>query len=276
MFARDEQSKVQSVAKTIGAGLAGLLLCAATATPALAEHTISYQVQSGDTLFSLATQYGTSVDQIAAASGLADPNALQIGEDLTIVVHDQGSSPAPVPNLLLQAPYFSQFDGSDYGPSNCGPTTLAMALGALGGSVDQMTLRHWADVQMGTNDPSNGTSWESLAYAAGHYGFGVHGLYDGSAYRVWNVAELKASLDQNQPVMLLVRYWDLPGHASSTFAGDHYIVALGVDSNGNIIYSDSAYYNSQGADRSISPSELDKAWSDTSAGIVRSAMALSQ
>jgi murein DD-endopeptidase MepM/ murein hydrolase activator NlpD len=259
----------------VRAGLAGVVLCALTATPALADHTISYQVQSGDTLFSVARQYGTSPDLIASLSGLADPNALQIGQSLTISVPD-ATSTAPQPSLipLIRAPFLSQFDGSDYASSNCGPTSLSMALGSLGTSVDQMTLRHWADVQMGTNDPSNGTSWESLAYAARHFGFNVSGLYGGSAYHLWSMDDLKAQLSQGRPVLLLVRYWDLPGHESSTYPGDHYVVALGVDASGNVIYNDPAYYDASGASRVISQQRLITAWSDTEVGFVRTAMAV--
>src|SRR5205814_2306807 len=32
---------------------------------------------------------------------------------------------------VIQAPYLSQFDGSIYAESNCGPTAVAMALGGL-------------------------------------------------------------------------------------------------------------------------------------------------
>ncbi|HEX5416774.1 MAG TPA: hypothetical protein VFZ25_13985, partial [Chloroflexota bacterium] len=44
-------------------------------------------------------------------------------------------APSPVlPSFqtILKAPYLSQFDGSAYAQTNCGPTSLAMALGALG------------------------------------------------------------------------------------------------------------------------------------------------
>lgn len=43
-----------------------------------------YTVQQGDTLSSLATQFGTTVEEILAANGLTDPNALQVGQALII------------------------------------------------------------------------------------------------------------------------------------------------------------------------------------------------
>lgn len=41
-----------------------------------------YVVQGGDTLTSLAAQLGTSVDDLAAANGISDPNYIQAGQTL--------------------------------------------------------------------------------------------------------------------------------------------------------------------------------------------------
>lgn len=43
-----------------------------------------YIVQSGDTLSGLAQDFGTTVEEIMAANGLTDPNAIQIGQTLII------------------------------------------------------------------------------------------------------------------------------------------------------------------------------------------------
>src|SRR5439155_18992192 len=81
---------------------------------------------------------------------------------------------------VIPAPYHSQLDGTVWAGGNCGPTTLAMALGALGESADQLKLRDLANRQMGDYDPDNGTSWESLAYAAAQHGVTTRGLYAGA------------------------------------------------------------------------------------------------
>ena len=180
---------------------------------------------------------------------------------------------APQP-ATLQAPYHSQFDGSIYAETNCGPTALSMALGALGVTADQLTLRALANQQMGTTDPNNGTSWASLAYAAQQSGVSTKGLTNssGKAYRRWTLDALQGELTQGHPVMLLIRYWDLPDHYGSSFAGDHYIVALGFDQGGNLVYNDPASRN--GADLKVSPSQIVKAWSDVASGLNFTAMAL--
>ncbi|HWQ14933.1 MAG TPA: LysM peptidoglycan-binding domain-containing protein [Roseiflexaceae bacterium] len=43
-----------------------------------------YVVQPGDTLSQLAEAFGTTVDEIMAANGLTDPNAIQAGQTLII------------------------------------------------------------------------------------------------------------------------------------------------------------------------------------------------
>ena len=44
----------------------------------------TYAVQSGDTLSALADEWGTTVDAIAAANGITNPNLLYIGQELRI------------------------------------------------------------------------------------------------------------------------------------------------------------------------------------------------
>ncbi len=283
------------------AGVAALVAGAAGATPAFADQPITYTVQAGDTLFAIAEQFSVPAASIASANGLANPDRLSIGQTLKIGVttNDPSKDPAnlqsgahypsftidaegnvrrslspfPPPPKIIEAPYFSQFDGTIWAQSNCGPTTLAMALGALDLSTDQITLRRYANKQMGMADPNNGTTWEALAYAAQVVGAKVTGLYNGQSYRTWSIDDLKKQLDEGHPVVLLVRYWDLPDHASSAFAGDHYVVALGFDHDGNLIYNDPAFYG-DGSERTISPAALNRAWTNTAVGLVRTAMAL--
>ncbi len=299
-------SRRSCLKRLTGAGVAALALAGGLATPAFADQPIAYTVQAGDTLFAIGQQFGVPATTIANLNGLTDPNQLAVGQTLTIDVPGSNGNPttasapsgahypafaidangdvirtlspfppAPPPpvSTILQAPYHSQFDGSVWAETNCGPTTLSMALGALGINVDQLKLRNLANQQMGMADPNNGTTWEALAYAARTSGVKVDGLYNGQSYRTWTIADLKNELGQGRPVVLLVRYWDLPDHVGSSFAGDHYVVGLGLDQNGNLVYNDPAFHG-DGSDRVISQSALNKAWTNTSVGLVRTAMAL--
>ena len=368
---------IQTLAAAVGAFVCG----GAIATAVLADQTVPYQVQPGDTLFGISRQFGVAVDDLATANSLPDPNVLAVGQILQITVPDTSNSPgpfsieaqvdltaanlfqsvdllaygdSPLPIVLAQtsvaqpsadptptsataptlasppavapasvevptgpqpapvlprvpvpepvvavspppalpseppptprpaprphimsAPYFTQFDGSMWADSNCGPTSLAMALGALGVSVDQLTLRHEADVQMGRDaGPANGVTWEALAYAARANGVSTGGLFNGKNYRTWTTSGLKQEFAKGHPVLLLVRYWNLPDHVDSAYGGDHYIVGLGFDGDGNLIYNDPAFRVGSGADRIVNPSQLNHAWSVTAIGYVRTAMAL--
>ena len=330
---RQSAYRPAQVKRSLLAGVTALGLFGAIVSPAFADTTTTYHVQTGDTLLAIAATYGVSMNSLAAANGLTDANQLAVGETLTIVtpgasaatpgqapasaqsqpslnfaaaipipggsltpydafsVPGSGSGlatlpygvpalpaptdPLPLPRApIISAPYFSQFDGSVYAESNCGPTSLSMALGALHVSVDQLTLRHAANVQMGSSDPNIGTTWEALAYAAKVNGVSNEGLSAGNGYRSWSIDDLKNELSQGRPVILLVRYWDLPGHGQSGYAGDHYIVARGFDQNGNLVFNDPASYNAAGAGQIMTPAQLTRAWSDTSVGLVRTAMAL--
>lgn len=56
----------------------------------------TYEVQSGDTLSQIAVEFDVSVDAIAGASGIDDPNVLSVGQELTIPCPGQlPVTPAP-------------------------------------------------------------------------------------------------------------------------------------------------------------------------------------
>jgi LysM repeat protein len=58
--------------------------------------TATYTVQRGDTLYSIARRYGTTVEAIAAANGIANPSRIRVGQTLTIP--GATGSPAPAPS----------------------------------------------------------------------------------------------------------------------------------------------------------------------------------
>ena len=56
-----------------------------------------YTVQSGDTLSSIAAQFGVTVDAIVRANNIADPNALSEGQVLTIPAREVEVPPTTLP-----------------------------------------------------------------------------------------------------------------------------------------------------------------------------------
>lgn len=59
-----------------------------------AAYAFSYRVQPGDTLYRIATRYGTTVTAIVQANNIANPNLIYVGQILEI---PDGSSPNPTP-----------------------------------------------------------------------------------------------------------------------------------------------------------------------------------
>ncbi len=64
-----------------------------------------YVVQSGDTLGALAQEFGTTIDELLAANGLIDPNAIQVGQTLIIpsLVNRPLATPASISPTIPSA-----------------------------------------------------------------------------------------------------------------------------------------------------------------------------
>jgi LysM repeat protein len=62
-------------------------------TPGTGEET-TYVVQRGDTLYSIARRYGTTVQAIAARNGIANPSLISVGQKLTIPASGSSSPSA--------------------------------------------------------------------------------------------------------------------------------------------------------------------------------------
>jgi LysM repeat protein len=78
----------------------------ATATPtkqAPPGNTCTYIVKKGDTLYSIARQFGTTPAAIAAANNLANPNLIYVGQPLTIPNCKQPGTPIP-PGTVVPPP----------------------------------------------------------------------------------------------------------------------------------------------------------------------------
>jgi len=61
-----------------------------------------YKVQQGDTLGAIAEQFGTSVEEVMAANGITDPNAVQAGQ--LLIIPSLISSTVPLETAAPGAP----------------------------------------------------------------------------------------------------------------------------------------------------------------------------
>ncbi|MCK4314811.1 MAG: LysM peptidoglycan-binding domain-containing protein, partial [Anaerolineae bacterium] len=87
---------------------APLLPPVATATPTIIPTPIVHVVQEGETLLSIAYEYGVSLPSLQAANGIENPLLLQIGQELTIPVGEEVTETTP--GLLLPTPTPLPFD----------------------------------------------------------------------------------------------------------------------------------------------------------------------
>ncbi|GAA0369085.1 hypothetical protein GCM10008932_20930 [Alkalibacterium iburiense] len=55
-----------------------------------------YTVRSGDTLYSIALRHGTTVQRLASANGIINPNLIRVGQ--VLIIPGTSSSPAPSPS----------------------------------------------------------------------------------------------------------------------------------------------------------------------------------
>lgn len=73
------------------------------ATPAPGAAT-TYTVRAGDTLASIAARFGLTVDELAAANNIRDPNTIAVGQVLTIPKKGPTPTPTPLPQGLEVIP----------------------------------------------------------------------------------------------------------------------------------------------------------------------------
>jgi hypothetical protein len=173
--------------------------------------------------------------------------------------------------LLLEVPIRSQFDGSEYQDSNCGPAALAMVLDAFAVDVQTALLRNYANRLQGTTDHETGIALDYLAEIADEAGLRPLGLRRSGGYRQWTIEQLRAELGQGHPVITLVKMRFLPYFATSRSDSDHYVVVVGLDGE-NLLINDPALPVNGGLRRVVTPQELEAAWAASS--VPRQAVAI--
>ena len=163
----------------------------------------------------------------------------------------------------LPVPYRSQLDGNPYEMADCGPTSLAMVLSAYGKDVPTMEVRKLVNKLQGTEGAyDSGTFIENIFWVAKSYGLRPNGLWpspQAKAHKKWTLDEVRAKLDEGQPIIPQVWYRGLPGRENKAYNGDHYIVLIGYAGD-EFIFNDPIDKDMPGYARRISAAQLDKAW----------------
>jgi predicted chitinase len=154
------------------------------------------------------------------------------------------------------APYINQYqpngqDGNYWnGPSNCGPTSMAMVARSFGygeGMTDAQLINHLGEMG-GTGEPGTGVNG-IVAMASG---IGKAGEMRGpGANTAWIAEQLKAG----KMVVANGDYYAMGSHdRSKVGSGGHYVAVIGQDEQGNFLVNDPA--DSGISPRAFSANEL--------------------
>ncbi|MBI3965775.1 MAG: C39 family peptidase [Chloroflexi bacterium] len=162
---------------------------------------------------------------------------------------------------VLAVPYRSQLDADRYAGANCGPASLAMALGAFGIDVPTRDLRTRVNQIQGTaGDYDSGTTLEAIAQIGEEHGLHPFGLLEGKKkYRQWTLDEIRAELRRGHVFIPQVHYRSLPGHEDGNPHIDHFVILTGVLGD-RFVYSDPAFPGWHGTRLTIGEERLRLAW----------------
>ena len=128
----------------------------------------------------------------------------------------------------LDVPYRTQLDGSISSASNCGPTSVSMAIESFGIFVPTAQARAIANRAMGVYDPFGGTTLESLRAVAETYGLQGLDLHENGRYKRWTLDDVRTHLRAGHPVIPQLRYRMMPGREWLWVGYDHYVVITGM------------------------------------------------
>ena len=182
---------------------------------------------------------------------------------------------ASSPEVWLQVPYRTQLDGSSYAEANCGPTSVAMALEAIGKRDSLASLRASALQLQDINGCDDcGTFIQHLASVAEMRGAATFGLRDDpETFHRWSIDEIRQQIRKDRVVIPQVKFRLLPGRSKSQYWGDHYIVIVGLSGNG-FIYNDPVDSDGRGYGRLISAEALEQAMAGATGQFARAAFAV--
>ncbi|HEY9724741.1 MAG TPA: C39 family peptidase [Oscillatoriaceae cyanobacterium] len=190
-------------------------------------------------ILSPSSVFGADTFQASPQSALAS-----VRQDAQALLDKAKPAPAPAPAKpsLGDAPYINQYkpegaaQGYTNGPSNCGPTSMAMVARAFGWGKDLSDAKLINTLGAAGGTTGDGTGVQGIAQMAKKIGqpAEVHGPH---ADTDWIAKQLKAG----KLVVANGDYFALPPHDASRIGqGGHYLLVVGMDDQGRFILNDPA------------------------------------
>lgn len=214
-----------------------------------------YRVEPGDSLSLVAERFGIDMRPILDFNRLDDAHAIQAGMELVLPGTGPSGFLAAPP---MSVPYRSQRDGTPWQGANCGPVALGMGLESLGIRLSSTELRRQVTLSQGFGGNNVGTLIDALARVAQANGTRPIGLFEGGRPARWTADDVRAELRAGRPVIAQTRFRALPGRGGALYAGDHYIILVGMNGD-RFLYHDPMDYDGPGYNRQMTALELERA-----------------
>ena len=103
----------------------------------------TYTVQAGDTLSSIAAQFGATVEAIVQANAIADPTRLEVGQ--VLIIPEAGAPPRDVLGATAEPPTTPQAGGQQTYTVQAGDNAAAIA-DSFGITVDELAAANTTTV----------------------------------------------------------------------------------------------------------------------------------
>jgi SdrD B-like protein len=162
-------------------------------------------------------------------------------------------------DVMLDVPFRTALDGSEYSDTNSGTAALAMALEAYGDAVSTADLRALANTLTRNYDTGTPPRLEVLVRVAEQGGLRGLGLNQGVRLAVWTPDGVRDRLRAGYPVLTQIKPDDAAGDGE--LGHERFVLIVGLK-DANLIYHDPAYPDTRGEARRLPLAQLVRAWSN--------------
>jgi hypothetical protein len=174
-------------------------------------------------------------------------------------------------DVMLDVPFRSALDGSEYADTNSGTAALAMAIEAYGDSVTTADLRALSNTLTRNYDVGTPPRLEVLVRVAEQAGLRGLGLNQGVRLAVWTADGVRERLRSGYPVLTQIRPDNANGDGE--LGRERFVLIIGLKDN-SFVYHDPAYPDTQGQALRMPLAQLNRAWSNSPNSAQAAALAL--
>jgi hypothetical protein len=158
---------------------------------------------------------------------------------------------------MLDVPFRSALDGSEYADTNSGVASVGMALEAFGFSAATADLRALANTLSRNYDVGQPPRIDMLVRLGEQAGLRGSGLLEGMRLKTWTLDEIREQVRNGRPVLTMIQPDDASGDGEQ--GRERFVLIVGMR-DGALIYHDPSFPDGRGAKRVLPNTALLKAW----------------